>query len=67
MEKDNEIKLARKQRFEELEPLVIADRVANAKDLIRSKDMDKWTIDELSAWFTELKMEEYIPFLYKNR
>eukprot|EP00595_Chromulina_sp_UTEXLB2642_P003780 CAMPEP_0196765214 /NCGR_PEP_ID=MMETSP1095-20130614/7826_1 /TAXON_ID=96789 ORGANISM="Chromulina nebulosa, Strain UTEXLB2642" /NCGR_SAMPLE_ID=MMETSP1095 /ASSEMBLY_ACC=CAM_ASM_000446 /LENGTH=315 /DNA_ID=CAMNT_0042122885 /DNA_START=274 /DNA_END=1224 /DNA_ORIENTATION=- len=29
--------------------------------------MDKWTIDELGAWFIELKLDEYIPFLYKNR
>ena len=65
--KEKEIKDVRLKRFEELEPLVIADRVQNAKALKRSKDMDTWTIDELAAFFTELKMDEYIPFLYKNK
>lgn len=66
-QREFEIKVIRKQRYEELEPQVIADRVDNAKLLERSKDMDRWSIDELCAWFTELKMEEYIPFLFKNR
>jgi hypothetical protein len=46
---------------------VLVDRVKSAKNLERSKDLDEWTIDELAAWFTELKMEEYIPFIYANR
>lgn len=66
-EKDNEIKDMRKMRYEELEPLVIKDKVTNAKTLRRSKDMDEWKIEDLAAWFTELKMEEYIPFLFSNR
>ena len=65
--KEREIKNVRKLRFEELEPKVLEDRVKNAKVLKRSKNLDEWSIDELAAWFTELKMEEYIPFLYSNR
>lgn len=38
-----------------------------AKDLERGKDLDEWTIDQMAGWFTELKMEEYCPFLYTNR
>lgn len=66
-QKEKEIKDVRKKRYEELEPLVLQDRVANAKSLQRSKNMDEWTIDQLAAWFTELKMDDYIPFLYSNR
>ena len=66
-QKDNEIKEVRKKRYEELEPEVLADRVKNAKSLVRSKNMDEWSIDELAAWFTELKMDQYVPFIYKNR
>ena len=65
--KEDEIKEVRLKRYEELEPEVLLDRVASAKALQRSKDMDTWSTDELAAWFTELKMEEYIPFLYQNR
>jgi hypothetical protein len=65
--KDNEIKEVRKKRFEELEPEVIKDKVKNAKSLKRSKNMDEWKTDELAAWFTELKMDEYVPFLFQNR
>eukprot|EP00607_Mallomonas_marina_P005699 CAMPEP_0182431478 /NCGR_PEP_ID=MMETSP1167-20130531/49509_1 /TAXON_ID=2988 /ORGANISM="Mallomonas Sp, Strain CCMP3275" /LENGTH=395 /DNA_ID=CAMNT_0024617863 /DNA_START=354 /DNA_END=1541 /DNA_ORIENTATION=- len=66
-DKDEEIKQVRKARFEELEPAVIQDRVKNAKDVVRSKHMETWTTDQLAAWFTELKMDEHIPFLYQNR
>lgn len=66
-EKENEIKETRLKRYEELEPEVLADRVKNAKALVRSKNMDEWSIDELAAWFTELKMDMYVPFVYKNR
>lgn len=65
--KDEEIKDIRKKRYEELEPEVIRDKVQNAKAFKRSKNMDEWKTDELAAWFTELKMEQYIPFLFKNR
>ena len=66
-EKESEIVEVRKKRYEELEPVVMKDRVSNAKFLERSKNMDEWTIDELGAWFTELKMEAYIPFIFSNR
>lgn len=65
--KEEEIKEVRKKRFEELEPEVIRDKVKNAKVFKRSKNMDEWKTDELAAWFTELKMEQYIPFLFQNR
>ena len=65
--KDQEIKDIRKKRFEELEPEVIRDKVKNAKSFKRSRNMDEWKTDELAAWFTELKMDEYIPFLFQNR
>lgn len=66
-QKDNEIKEVRKKRYEELEPEVLADRVKNAASLVRSKNMDEWSIDELAAWFVELKMDQYVTFVYKNR
>lgn len=66
-EKDKEIKDIRKKRYEELEPQVLADRVAVAKNLERPKNMDEWTIDQLAAWLVEMKMDEYIPFVYANR
>jgi len=65
--KDQEIKDIRKKRFEELEPEVIRDKVKNAKSFKRSRNMDEWKTDELAAWFTELKMDEYVPFLFQNR
>jgi len=67
LEKDNEIKKIRLKRYEELEPEIIRDKVKNAKNLRRSKHMDDWTTDDLAAWFTQLKMEEYIPSLFSNR
>ncbi len=66
-EKEHEIKVIRKQRYEELEPLVIQDKVKNVKNLERSKNMDEWSMDDMAAWFTELKMEMYIPNLFSNR
>jgi FK506-binding protein 1 len=65
--KDEEIKEVRLKTYQELEPEVILDRVATAKNLERSKYMDEWSTDDLAAWFVELKMDEYIPFLYQNR
>lgn len=67
LEKDNEIKNIRLKRYEELEPEVIKDKVKTAKNLRRSKHMDDWTTDDLAAWFTQLKMEEYISNLFSNR
>lgn len=66
-QKEQEIVEVRKKRYEELEPEVLQDRVVNAKSLQRTKNMDEWSIDQLAAWFTELKMDEYIPFIYSNR
>ena len=66
-EKDHEIRRIRKATYEELEPKVLEDRVANAKDLVRSKQMDDWSVDELAAWFIEMKMDHVITFLYQNR
>jgi hypothetical protein len=66
-EKEKEIKEIRKQRVDELMPAIIKDKVKNAKNLQRSKHMDTWTTDDLGAWFTELKMEDYINYFYTNR
>lgn len=66
-EKDKEIKEIRKKRYEELEPEVIKDKLANAKAFKRSPNMDEWTCDELAAWFTELRMDEYVNTLFKER
>lgn len=66
-EKDHEIKQIRQARYEELEPAVLESRVKDAKLLVRSKNMDEWSIDELAAWFTEMKMDTIVPFVYKNR
>jgi len=66
-DKDNEIKEIRKQRYDELEPQVLLDKVANAKNLKRSKNMDEWNVEDLAAWFTELKMESFVPYLFANR
>ena len=65
--KDEEIKVARAQRFEELEPLVLRDKVAKARDLDRSDHMDEWTMEQLCSWFEELKMAEHVPYLLANR
>ena len=65
--KDKEIKKIRKARYEELEPEVLKDRVTNAAAIVRDKHMDTWTIDELAAWFVELKIEHVVTFLYQNR
>lgn len=66
-QKDREIVEIRKQRYEELEPQMILDKVTAAKSLKRPKDMDEWGTDDLAAWFTQMKMDEYIPTLFKNR
>jgi hypothetical protein len=57
----------RQKRYEDLEPEVIKDKVTKAKFADRSKHMDEWSMDDLAAWFYEMKMPEYIPFLYTNR
>jgi hypothetical protein len=46
---------------------VLADKLRNAKSIKRSKHMDTWSPDELAAWFTELKMDDYVQFIYDNR
>lgn len=66
-EKEQELKEVRRKRYEDLEPEVIQDKIKDAKHLQRSRHMDEWTMDELCAWFTELKMEDYIPTLFANR
>jgi hypothetical protein len=33
----------------------------------RSKHMDEWTVAQLAAWLSEMKMDEYIPLVQKNR
>jgi hypothetical protein len=66
-EKEKEIKDVRKKRYEELEGEVILDKVATAKTLKRSKNMHEWKTEDLAAWFTELKMEEYVQNLFSNR
>lgn len=67
LEKDIEITKIRKARYEELEPQVLRDKVKRAENLVRSKHMEDWSVDDMAAWFTELKMDEYIPALYTNR
>lgn len=66
-EKNAELKAVRKKRYEDLEPEVIQDKIKDARHLQRSRHMDEWTMDELCAWFTELKMDDYIPILFTNR
>lgn len=66
-EKDREIKDIRRKRYEELEPEVILDKVSQAKTLKRSRNMNEWKTEDLAAWFTELKMEQYIKNLFANR
>lgn len=46
---------------------VVLDKVANAKNLSRSRHMDDWSIDDLCAFFVELNMEQYCKFLYQNK
>ncbi len=67
LQKDLELKEVRMKRYEELEPQVLLDRVTEARNLRRSRNMDEWSIDDLAAWFTEMKLSEHIPFLYANR
>mmetsp|Transcript_923 Transcript_923/g.920 ORF Transcript_923/g.920 Transcript_923/m.920 type:complete len:505 (-) Transcript_923:48-1562(-) len=66
-EKEQEIKDVRQKRFEELEVEVVKDKLRSVKALKRGKNMDEWTTDELAAFFTELKMEQYCQFLYSNK
>lgn len=46
---------------------VVQDKLRNIKAIQRGKHMDEWSIDELAAFFTELKMEQYCHFLYSQR
>jgi hypothetical protein len=46
---------------------VVLDKVANAKNLTRVRHMDDWSIDDLCAFFVELKMDQYCKFLYQNK
>jgi hypothetical protein len=46
---------------------VVQDKLRDIKAIQRGKHMDEWTIDELAAFFTELKMEQYCHFLYTQR
>ena len=41
--------------------------MGDAKLLIRSKHLDEWSIDEVAAMLTELKMPEYVEFIQKNK
>ncbi|CAE7732976.1 FKB10, partial [Symbiodinium microadriaticum] len=65
--KDEEIKAVKLKRFEELEVEVVQDKLRNVKAIQRGKHMDEWSTDELAAFFTELKMEQYCHFLYTQR
>jgi hypothetical protein len=65
--KDEEIAEVRQKRFEELEPEVIKDKVANARGGARSKHMDEWSVDDLAAWFAELRFDQYIPTIYSHK
>eukprot|EP00596_Hydrurales_sp_CCMP1899_P002065 CAMPEP_0119035170 /NCGR_PEP_ID=MMETSP1177-20130426/2125_1 /TAXON_ID=2985 /ORGANISM="Ochromonas sp, Strain CCMP1899" /LENGTH=487 /DNA_ID=CAMNT_0006993123 /DNA_START=121 /DNA_END=1581 /DNA_ORIENTATION=+ len=65
--RDLEIIDIRKKRYEELEPQVMIDRVKDAKDLKRSKHMDMWSSNQLSAWFEEFKLSDYIPYIFANK
>lgn len=67
--KDEELARVRKKRYEELEPLVIQDKLENAKasTVPRSKHMDDWGLDQLAAWFAEMKLDDYIPTLYTHK
>mmetsp|Transcript_17203 Transcript_17203/g.28787 ORF Transcript_17203/g.28787 Transcript_17203/m.28787 type:complete len:519 (-) Transcript_17203:140-1696(-) len=67
MQKEEEIKEVKLKRFEDLENEVVLDKVANAKNLTRVRHMDDWSIDDLCAFFVELKMEQYCKFLYQNK
>ena len=46
---------------------MVLDKVANAKNLTRVRHMDDWSIDDLCAFFVELKMDQYCKFLYQNK
>lgn len=65
--KDEEIAEVRQKRFEELEPEVIKDKVANARGGPRSKHMDEWSVDDLAGWFAELRFDQYIPTIYSHK
>lgn len=42
-------------------------RIAACRKVMRSKHMSNWTTDQLAAWLMDMKMNEYIPLLYKNK
>ena len=46
---------------------VVQDKLRDVKAIERGKHMDEWSTDELAAFFTELKMEQYCHFLYSQR
>jgi hypothetical protein len=29
--------------------------------------MDEWSMDQLAAWFAEMKLDEHIPTLYTHK
>jgi hypothetical protein len=67
--KDEELARVRRKRYEELEPFVIQEKLENAKaiNIPRSKHMDDWSVDQLAAWFAEMKLDEHIPTLYTHK
>ena len=46
---------------------MLKDRLGDAKLLARSKHLDEWSVDEVAAMLTELKMNEYVEFVQKNK
>ena len=61
-QKELEIEAVQKKRYEELEEEERSKRLVTAlRGAKRSKDMDEWTMEHVTAWFMELgnKMDQY--------
>lgn len=80
--KEEEIVEIKKKRLHELEAEVLKETIKDIDekkgtkyiktdiaigDKKRSKYMDDWTTEELSAWLGEMKLTQYLPAIFDNR
>jgi hypothetical protein len=66
-EKERLIKHTEKARFAELDEKLRNERLLEAKQEPRGKQMDEWTMAEVVAWFESLGFPEYVPTLQTER
>ncbi len=66
-EKERMIKHTEKARFAELEERLRNERLLEAKQEPRGKQMDEWTMAEVVAWFESLGFPEYEPAIIQHK